>query len=517
MRLVLFQQSHSDSADHVLPEHDMVVDPRPISHEDLEVHYYGKFRAMVNGLTLTVQKTDGKGWKEDIYFRVYKRNERRFSFTETKYIFHGVKNETAPKQTTEVFFKDDFEFEEIPQDAFLNCAQLRKITLPSTILRIGFRAFAYCTSLRSIQLPPNLKEIGVSAFNSCTKMESVYLPPELESVGDEAFRDCGSLRICNFPDTSMGDVANCIVECCPQLMHIDGSFSDRYNDLHNICWCPTVTAERIRECIKESEGTDIQRARTTDVAQFTPLHLLAANESATGDMIRTYLNMAPDVAIIKDCNGQTPLHMLCSRTYFSQRSGCAISAYIIECREGKTAAFMKDNKNFSPLNCLCSSTTFPDMDFLKNKNFGSLIKWWFDCIFGSSPDKEKNCFTTRNKKRKLSHSQHYVPGEFSRKAGQVFMRDDNEWVNMEVQDYITADERTRDRQRECNGNACSSAKVTRGMYQYTVTHEGREKVTDYFSDYDDSVRINGKEREELWGGGGEPVLAGMGKDTIARE
>ena len=37
------------------------------------------------------------------------------------------------------------------------------------------------------------------------------------------------------------------------------------------------------------------------------------------------------------------------------------------------------------------------------------------------------------------------------------------------------------------------------MYQFTVTHEGREKVTDYFSDYDDTVRINGKEREELWG------------------
>ena len=114
---------------------------------------------------------------------------------------------------------------------------------------------------------------------------------------------------------------------------------------------------------------------------------------------------------------------------------------------------------------------------------------------------------TKRKKLKVSHSQHYVPGKFSGKAGQVFMADDDEWVDMKVQNYITAEERTRDKQREYGGNACTCAKAnactcakaTRGMYKFTLTHVGREKVTDYFSDYDDTVRINGKEREELWG------------------
>ena len=107
----------------------------------------------------------------------------------------------------------------------------------------------------------------------------------------------------------------------------------------------------------QEHDDDQPRARTKDKPRFTPLHLLAANPSVTGEMITAYLsNTSPDVALLQDNLGMTPLHMLCSSPYFS---GGAIRAYVI-LEEGRIATVTEDQKGRTTIQMLSSGLNFFD-------------------------------------------------------------------------------------------------------------------------------------------------------------
>ena len=59
-------------------------------------------------------------------------------------------------------------------------------------------------------------------------------------------------------------------------------------------------------------------------------------------------------------------------------SGGAIRAYLAF-EEGRTAAFIKDDKERTPFDRLCESG-FDRMIFLKNDLFGGLMVWCYDCL-----------------------------------------------------------------------------------------------------------------------------------------
>ena len=95
-------------------------------------------------------------------------------------------------------------------------------------------------------------------------------------------------------------------------------------------------------------------------------------------MIISYLQLAPNVATMQNNFGETPLHMLCSVTYFSDASGGAIKAYL-DSEEGRIAAFMKDYKGRTPFDRLCEKS-IDDMLLSTNESFGGLMVWWYDCL-----------------------------------------------------------------------------------------------------------------------------------------
>ena len=130
-------------------------------------------------------------------------------------------------------------------------------------------------------------------------------------------------------------------------------------------------------CIEGKEAafmTDHKRRTPFDC--LPPLHLLAANPYVTGKMITIYLQLAPDVAVMQDDRGQTPLHILCSVKSFHNTSG-AIRAYLSFCSEGKKAAFVTDHEGRTPFDYLCEKS-YGDLIFLENKTFGGLLTWWYD-------------------------------------------------------------------------------------------------------------------------------------------
>lgn len=76
---------------------------------------------------------------------------------------------------------------------------VRKMSIPSSVTKIGDYAFYNCTNLSSLTLPSGVKEIGFSAFYSCKSLTSVTIPSGVKYISSFTFRDCESLRFINLP------------------------------------------------------------------------------------------------------------------------------------------------------------------------------------------------------------------------------------------------------------------------------------------------------------------------------
>ena len=375
-----------DTIVHELPEPDMIIDPRPIIEWFSRIQEESfKCRVTVNGTSLTVTRTGGnKCLRHYPRFRVYGDKEDFCSFQSTKYIYQGLDYETAPEDTTEVIVKDGVE--RIWGWAFCKCTSLTKVTIPSTVKCIGSHAFGECTSLQYIQLPSSLQYIGKSAFVGCSSLRALYIPPGVACIDRCTFASCASLRIINIPD-SVKYIEDRAVHNCYGLLWKEFQdktskeeliqwLKNRYNSLHEICWSPFVTKHAIVEYIQSHDDNE-EKARTKDRPGFTPLHLLAANPSVTGELITAYLDLSPNVASMQDNLGKTPLHILCS-VVPAVDSGLAIAAFLAS-MQGKMAAFMMDDEGMIPFEYLCRNN-YDEMVFLKNKSFAGLMIWWYECI-----------------------------------------------------------------------------------------------------------------------------------------
>lgn len=71
--------------------------------------------------------------------------------------------------------------------AFNRSQDLKSITIPKGVVKIGDGAFEYCTSLKKITIPSNVKIIGYWAFYNCSSLKTVKLNEGLETIEGAAF------------------------------------------------------------------------------------------------------------------------------------------------------------------------------------------------------------------------------------------------------------------------------------------------------------------------------------------
>jgi hypothetical protein len=77
------------------------------------------------------------------------------------------------------------------------CLNLKSVTFPHSLERIGQGAFKYCSSLTSITLPPSIKKVESFAFSSCKNLVSFHIPASLTQIGVSSLIACPSLAEIN--------------------------------------------------------------------------------------------------------------------------------------------------------------------------------------------------------------------------------------------------------------------------------------------------------------------------------
>ena len=106
------------------------------------------------------------------------------------------------------------DIEELGDYAFKDCKKLQNVHLHNGgLTRIGAGVFMNCENLRNISLPETVTEIGMKAFYGCTRLDSVDIPSTLQSIGNEAFFGCSSLGGIYIPYATTFIGANAFAEC----------------------------------------------------------------------------------------------------------------------------------------------------------------------------------------------------------------------------------------------------------------------------------------------------------------
>ena len=130
----------------------------------------------------------------------------------------------------------------LDEELFLNCSSLEKVTLPSQITEIPVRMFCNCRSLKTFCLPKEVKVISKEAFKQCYSLEHIETNEKLELVGEKAFENCYSLKEFIMPE-SMRSVPNGFLNGCHSLEHIH--FSSQINDFGGSCCMDCWNIKRI--------------------------------------------------------------------------------------------------------------------------------------------------------------------------------------------------------------------------------------------------------------------------------
>jgi len=77
--------------------------------------------------------------------------------------------------------------------AFSSPSGLTSITIPNSLISIGYGAFFHCTSLTNVTIGNNVTSIADWAFSDCTNLTNITIPSKVNGIGDQAFYDCTSL------------------------------------------------------------------------------------------------------------------------------------------------------------------------------------------------------------------------------------------------------------------------------------------------------------------------------------
>lgn len=97
--------------------------------------------------------------------------------------------------------------------AFYNCKKIEEVIIPKNVTSIGEYAFYQCQSLESVEIPSSVTSIGNYAFTGCTDLASLELSYGITRIGTDAFKNCTSLESIEIPNSVKELRAGCLSYC----------------------------------------------------------------------------------------------------------------------------------------------------------------------------------------------------------------------------------------------------------------------------------------------------------------
>lgn len=83
---------------------------------------------------------------------------------------------------------------EIYENAFKDCANIKSVSIPSSVLEISTNAFSGCTSLEIVSITEGLTTISPKAFYNCDSLKQINIPNSIESISKNSFENCDNLK-----------------------------------------------------------------------------------------------------------------------------------------------------------------------------------------------------------------------------------------------------------------------------------------------------------------------------------
>lgn len=101
----------------------------------------------------------------------------------------------------------------IAASTFLGCTNLTSINISKSIITISDGLFSNCKSLQTITLPDNVTSIGSYSFGGCVNLHSINLPEKVNYIGSSAFNNCKSLTTIYIPPSVRMIDEDAFIEC----------------------------------------------------------------------------------------------------------------------------------------------------------------------------------------------------------------------------------------------------------------------------------------------------------------
>ena len=149
----------------------------------------------------------------------------------------------------------------LDEEMFVNCSSLEHVVLSSQTIEIPTRMFMNCRSLKYFSLPSKTKTIHIEAFRRCYSLEHIDTNNQLELIKERAFEDCHSLKEFIMPET-VKNLQLAMFNGCHSLQHLH--FSSQIKDFGGSCCRDCWSINQITMSPMNEEEKEHYRKRWED-------------------------------------------------------------------------------------------------------------------------------------------------------------------------------------------------------------------------------------------------------------